>query len=405
MKYIKLVIASLFTAYALAKGECGKGVGSCKNGLCCSQYGYCGKTDEYCGKGCQSEFGSCKKVAQKITSTKKTTKKTSTKKTTKKTTTTKKATTTKKNTKTTSKPVSTSKDGKCGKDFGSCPNGQCCSKYGYCGNTKEYCGNGCQSEFGNCNGNQTTTKKSTTKKTTTTSTKKSSNTSSSEFKIYYECVEKNAKQWALTFDDGPYKYDEDLLDLLKKYNVKATFFINGHNNGQDIYSEKCRKIVKRMNNEGHIIGNHTWRHVHLDEVSTSEIKEQMTKVEDALVEIIGKRPAFMRLPYGDGKNNSTVKKTLQSLGYTAGFQWNVDTNDWKYTGDVDYALGRFKKRLEEIEKNKSEKKTVLSLNHTYYHDISKKTLLTLIEKEILFMKEKGYVNITADKCVGKPAYR
>jgi len=114
--------------------RCGKDDGVCPSGKCCSKYGYCGKTDEYCGKGCQSEFGECKSTTT-TTSTK--------------------------------KPLPTSTNDRCGKDDGVCPSGKCCSKYGYCGKTDEYCGKGCQSEFGECKSTTTTT---STKKPLPTST-------------------------------------------------------------------------------------------------------------------------------------------------------------------------------------------------------------------------------------------
>jgi serpin B len=111
-------------------GKCGKGIGSCKNGECCSKYGWCGKTDKYCNieKGCQSEFGKCNPTV----------------------------------TETTTKTSDETSVGKCGKGIGSCKNGECCSKYGWCGKTDKYCNieKGCQSEFGKCNPTvtETTTK-------------------------------------------------------------------------------------------------------------------------------------------------------------------------------------------------------------------------------------------------------
>ncbi|ORX78632.1 glycoside hydrolase/deacetylase, partial [Anaeromyces robustus] len=275
-----------------------------------------------------------------------------------------------------------SKDGQCGKDHGVCPNSECCSKYGWCGSTDEYCGAGCQSEFGTCGNDKTS-------KAPTDSTNKKPNNSGS-FKFYEQC--NNNKHWALTFDDGPYKYDEDLLDLLKKYNVKATFFLNG-DNVMDIYSTQGKRIVKRMAAEGHIVASHTWSHADLDELNASQIKEEMIKVEEAIVKITGKRPAFMRLPYGSGTSNPTVKKTLQSLGYTAGFQWNVDTMDWDNKGeDLDYVIKKFKAKFG---------KGIISLNHTFYSgNMNKKTFLNLIEEEIKLMKKNGYTPVTADVCVG-----
>jgi len=130
-------------------GKCGEGYGNCPTGKCCSKYGWCGKTSDYCdiAKGCQSEFGQCNNTTTKKTTTTTTT--TTTKKTTKKTkkTTTTATTTTKK----TEPTVSTT--GQCGNGYGKCPNGECCSKYGWCGKSNKHCAvdQGCQSEFGKCN--------------------------------------------------------------------------------------------------------------------------------------------------------------------------------------------------------------------------------------------------------------
>jgi len=104
-------------------GRCGTDYGNtvCPSGQCCSKYNYCGTSDKHCKSGCQSEFGKCKEST--------TTKPSSTKQ---------------------SYPTAT--DGKCGKDNGNavCSNGNCCSRYGYCGKTDDYCKSGCQAEFGKC---------------------------------------------------------------------------------------------------------------------------------------------------------------------------------------------------------------------------------------------------------------
>jgi len=152
-------------------GKCGEEDGKCPEGQCCSKYGYCGTSDKHCTTGCQSEFGECKVASTTTTKSKTTTK----------TTTTKITTTTK-----TSLPTST--NGKCGKSDGQCPSGQCCSKYGWCGKTDEYCGKGCQSEFGQCK-NTTTTKKTTTTTTTTTITSIPTTTKGRCGAVYGHCSE------------------------------------------------------------------------------------------------------------------------------------------------------------------------------------------------------------------------
>jgi len=121
----------------------------CPSGYCCSQYGYCGQTSEYCDAGCQVGYGKCNKLVSNTT--------------TRTTTTTTTTTTTIK-----SSPTNISRNGRCGSINNMiCPNNECCSQYGYCGNTSEYCDTGCQPEFGVCN--------NVSKPTTTTTTKKPTN--------------------------------------------------------------------------------------------------------------------------------------------------------------------------------------------------------------------------------------
>jgi hypothetical protein len=124
-------------------GKCAKGVAKCPEGECCSKYGYCGTSEKHCSldKGCQSELGKCSSSTS------------------------------------TELPIST--NGKCAKGVAKCPEGECCSKYGYCGTSEKHCSldKGCQSELGKCSSpTSTTTIKKSTKKSSTkkTSTKKTS---------------------------------------------------------------------------------------------------------------------------------------------------------------------------------------------------------------------------------------
>jgi len=200
---------------------------------------------------------------------------------------------------------------KCGPGIGSCENGQCCSVYGYCGTTEEYCGTGCQPEYGICEDSSSMSKTNSTIKCdgendTCPSGQccsedgycssecqsdlekrgysiKSKKNHKKPLKYYRECI--NRRHWALTFDDGPNIYDEDLLNLLRKKGVKATFFLNG-NNYMDIRNAK--NIIKRMYREGHVIGSHTWGHVDLNKLGKSSIISEMKKLEDVLVQFIGK---------------------------------------------------------------------------------------------------------------------
>lgn len=123
---------------------------------------------------------------------------------------------------------------------------------------------------------------------------------------------------ALTFDDGPStKYTEKLLKGLKKRGVKATFFLTGE---RISYS---KKIVKRMKKDGHIIGNHTYTHIDLAKTGYNEAKKEIEDTNNAIMEITGEKPKFLRPPYGDW-NEKLLEETDMSI-----VLWSVDPEDWK----------------------------------------------------------------------------
>ena len=86
--------------------------------------------------------------------------------------------------------------------------------------------------------------------------------------LIYQC--KNPNHWAMTFDDGPTEYADLILDFLKKYNVKATFFVVG-NLYMKSENPEWSRIIKRMDDEGHIIGIHTYNHKTLTGLTSEEI--------------------------------------------------------------------------------------------------------------------------------------
>lgn len=123
---------------------------------------------------------------------------------------------------------------------------------------------------------------------------------------------------ALTFDDGPHPvYTEELLDGLKKRKVMATFFLIGNN------IEGNEEIVKRMAEEGHLIGSHTYNHVQLNKLSESKAKEEILKGCNKIYETTGVCPSFVRPPFGECKKNMDFCVTMLPVF------WNVDSLDWK----------------------------------------------------------------------------
>ncbi len=97
---------------------------------------------------------------------------------------------------------------------------------------------------------------------------------------------------ALTFDDGPGKYAGTLLDTLKKYDAKATFFLEGQ------YVKSRPSYVKRMVKEGHEIGNHSYKHPDFTKISPAAIRSEIQKTNDEIKKAAGVEPKLLRPPYG-----------------------------------------------------------------------------------------------------------
>ena len=101
---------------------------------------------------------------------------------------------------------------------------------------------------------------------------------------------------ALTFDDGPNASSTPiLLDGLRERKVRATFFLIGEN----VEKDENEKIVKRMYEEGHLIGNHTYTHCNLSKLETGEAKKELEQTDTVIEKITGKQPVFVRAPYGE----------------------------------------------------------------------------------------------------------
>lgn len=141
---------------------------------------------------------------------------------------------------------------------------------------------------------------------------------------------KDSNQVYLTFDCG-YEagYTEKILDVLSENDVKATFFITAH------YLNTAGDIVKRMIEEGHIVGNHTVNHKCLPDISDEEIKDEVIKLHNALFEKFGYEMTYFRPPKGEFSER--VIKVVKDLGYTT-VMWSSAYDDWDTNkqGRLDY---------------------------------------------------------------------
>lgn len=143
------------------------------------------------------------------------------------------------------------------------------------------------------------------------------------------CVDDNgAKNVALSFDAAWGNEDtEELISILGKYNIKATFFVVGS------WVDKYPESVKQLSDAGHDIENHSNSHPHMPQLSVAQMTEELNACNDKISAITGKKPILFRAPYGD--YNNTMLQTVTSMGmYT--IQWDVDSRDWKeeYTTDM-----------------------------------------------------------------------
>jgi peptidoglycan/xylan/chitin deacetylase (PgdA/CDA1 family) len=131
------------------------------------------------------------------------------------------------------------------------------------------------------------------------------------------------KKIALTFDDGPYGTPTtQILAILKKEKVHATFFVMGMN--VEKYPDIARAIVKA----GNLIGNHTYDHPkNLATDSLKAIDVELSKAENAITVATGKRPLWFRAPYG--RTSPKMIKEVKSQGYKL-VSWTVDPQDWDY---------------------------------------------------------------------------
>lgn len=178
---------------------------------------------------------------------------------------------------------------------------------------------------------------------------------------------------ALTFDDGPHPvYTEEILAVLAEEDVQASFFMMGKE--AELYPE----IVKKVSDAGHLIGNHTYTHVNVCQISTEETIDEITKTNDILEDLTGKRPQFFRPPFGC-KNEALEKQTGMFWIF-----WDVDTLDWscQNAGQV----------YRQVVKNVGENDIILM------HDAYPSTV-EAVRELIPALQEMGYTFVTVDRLV------
>ena len=179
---------------------------------------------------------------------------------------------------------------------------------------------------------------------------------------------------ALTFDDGPGIYTEQLLDMLQERNAKATFFVVGTE------AEGFVPTIQRTHSEGHQIGTHSWSHKLLTRMSAADAAADTERTNKLVFDITGEMPTIMRPPYG-GTNQAIIDEIAMPE-----ILWSIDPQDWKYKSSH-YVANHI-------------------INHAHrgaivlMHDIHG-TTVDAVPQVVDTLLAQGYTLVTIDELLGK----
>jgi len=174
----------------------------------------------------------------------------------------------------------------------------------------------------------------------------------------------------LTFDDGPDPVNTPIiLDILKKYNVKVTFFVLGHK------AQKNPALIKRIKYDGHILGNHTFTHIDGTVVDLKKIRAEINSTHQLLQTICGVKVTLFRPPFGFF--NWRVFAAAKSRGYQIAL-WTFDLSDWSVHSSDQY--------VKTVAENLADGAIILM------HDGGPKreALIEALPKIIELIKKRGY---------------
>ncbi len=198
------------------------------------------------------------------------------------------------------------------------------------------------------------------------------------------CVNTDGKKLVSLSFDAAWGADDtnELLRILKKYNVKATFFLVGD------WVRKYPEEVKRIAADGHDIGNHSNKHPHMAKMTKAQIKEDVMKAHEEVKKLTGIDMNLFRAPYGE--YNNTVMEALKECNYYV-IQWDVDSLDWK-----EYGKEELVKRVLEHKHLKPGSIILMHNNAKYTKDALESIIKGLIEK--------GYTLVPISELIIKEDY-
>ncbi|MGC4378904.1 polysaccharide deacetylase family protein [Fictibacillus sp. Mic-4] len=190
------------------------------------------------------------------------------------------------------------------------------------------------------------------------------------------------KRIALTFDDGPDdRYTPQILDILKKKHVKATFFVIGKQ------AKDYPNVLERIYKEGHAIGNHTWDHPHLPDLTNQQFTKEVASTSEQIEKVIGFKTNLFRPPFGEIKDGQLA--WLKSHGYHS-INWTIDTVDWN---------GAPAKKIVSTV-TRSATPGAIVLQHSYHAEGDFETVKAL-PQIIDQLRAKGYTFVTVPTLLGQ----
>lgn len=186
---------------------------------------------------------------------------------------------------------------------------------------------------------------------------------------------------ALTFDDGPTEYTAEVLDLLKEYNMKATFFLIGRQ------VEKHPALVKRILKEGHTLGNHTWSHSRATGFMNARKMEEEIRAADRILEALTPgKVKFYRPPYG--VTNPSVKRAVRETGHIV-MGWSIRS--------LDTVIRREQQILNRILRRLKPGKVIL------LHDTSQKSV-NVVRQLLAELEKRSLRSVALDSLFNLEAY-
>ncbi len=189
------------------------------------------------------------------------------------------------------------------------------------------------------------------------------------------------KKIALTFDDGPSIYTLEVLNLLKKYNAKATFFCIGKN------IEQHPEILQKVIDEGHLLGNHSYSHSKFfDFYNAKKITEELRKTDELLEKFTSKKINFFRPPYG--VTTPSIRRALKVTQHKT-IGWNIRSLDGGTT-NVELILSRIKKRVSPG--------GIVLLHDTGTHSVF------VLEQFLQFLQQNNYQVVSIEELLNFKAY-